>query len=129
MHAFFTFDHNFGIKVTQNVAQYSPLPIVTYPPAKLEVATSSSLESRMHLQENTFIDLDCRVKVTQIVAKYPLHHMTYASIKFEVATSNGFPRSRCIYKKIQYLMFDLDQWHSKFWSVPSTSCDQCTCKI
>ena len=48
----------------------------------------------MHLQENTFIDLDCRVNVTQIVAKYPLHYMTYASVKFEVATSNGFPSTR-----------------------------------
>ena len=35
----------------------------------------------MHLQE--------RVKVTQNVAKYPLHHVTYASTKFEVATANG----------------------------------------
>ena len=28
-------------------------------------------------------------KVTQYVAKYPPHHMTYAPAKFEVATSNG----------------------------------------
>ena len=34
-------------------------------------------------------DLDLRVKVTRNVAQYPLHHVIYASTKFEVATSNG----------------------------------------
>ena len=34
----------------------------------------------MHLQENTLF--------TRNVAQYPLHHVTYAAIKFEVATSN-----------------------------------------
>ena len=41
----------------------------------------------MHLQENTLFDLG--VKVTRNVAQYPLHHVIYASTKFEVATSNG----------------------------------------
>ena len=46
----------------------------------------------MHLQENSIFDLDLgviRVKVTRNVVQYPLHHMTYSSTKFEVATSNG----------------------------------------
>ena len=43
----------------------------------------------MHLQENTSFDLDLEVKVTQIVAQYPLHHVTYAAAKFEVARSKG----------------------------------------
>ena len=30
------------------------------------------------------------VKVTQHVAQYPLHHMTYAPAKFEVARCKGF---------------------------------------
>ena len=34
-------------------------------------------------------DLDLGVKVIQNVAQYPLHHVIYASTKFEVATSNG----------------------------------------
>ena len=34
-------------------------------------------------------DLDLRVKVTQNVAQYPLHHVIYASTKFEVTTSNS----------------------------------------
>ena len=44
----------------------------------------------MHL-ENTLFDLDPKVmevKVTQNVAQYPQHHVTYASAKFDV-TSHG----------------------------------------
>ena len=41
----------------------------------------------MDLQENTFLDVG--VKVTQNVAQCPLHHVTYAPAKFEVATSNS----------------------------------------
>ena len=33
-------------------------------------------------------DLDFRVKVPQNVAQYPLHHVTYAPAKFEVAMCN-----------------------------------------
>ena len=35
-------------------------------------------------------DLDLGVKVTQNVAQYPLHHVTYSATKVEVATSNRF---------------------------------------
>ena len=35
-------------------------------------------------------DLDLWVKVTWNVAQYPLHHVTYAPAKFEVATCDGF---------------------------------------
>ena len=34
-------------------------------------------------------DLDLKVKVTQNVTQYPLHHVIYASTKFEVARSKG----------------------------------------
>ena len=34
-------------------------------------------------------DLDLGVKVIQYVSQYPLHHVTYAPAKFEVASSNG----------------------------------------
>ena len=43
----------------------------------------------MHLQENTLFYLDLGVKVTQNIAQYPLHHVTYLGTKFEVATFNG----------------------------------------
>ena len=46
----------------------------------------------LHLQENTLFDLDPKVKgikVTQNVAKYPRHHVTYEPAKFDVATSYG----------------------------------------
>ena len=41
----------------------------------------------MHLQENTLFDL--LVKVTQNLAQYFLHHVTYAPAKFKVATANS----------------------------------------
>ena len=41
------------------------------------------------LTRKYIIDLDLGVKVTQNVAQYPLHHVTYAPAKFEVATSNS----------------------------------------
>ena len=59
----------------------------------------------MHLQENKLFDLG--VKVTQDVAQYPLHHVTYAHVKFEVATCNGLSVRRCIYKKIHYMTLTL----------------------
>ena len=40
-----------------------------------------------NIQYSTF-DLDFGVKVTQNVAQYPLHHVTYPATKFEVTTSN-----------------------------------------
>ena len=43
----------------------------------------------MDLQESTLYDLDLGVKVTQNVAQYHPHHVTYASANFEVAMSNG----------------------------------------
>ena len=71
----------------------------------------------MHLQENTLFDLDLGVKVTQNVAQYPLHHVTYAPAKFEVATSNslGDPFTR------KYIM--------NRCPVPSISCELCTYKV
>ena len=44
----------------------------------------------MHLQENSIfdLDLDLGVKVTQNVAQYPLHHVTYSATKFEVTLYN-----------------------------------------
>ena len=44
------------------------------------------LKEQIHLQENTVFDHDIVVKVTRDVAKYPLHHVTYAPAKFEAAT-------------------------------------------
>ena len=69
----------------------------------------------MHSQENSLFDLGSRsheklpsvVKVTQNVAQYPLHHVTYSGIKFEVDTSNGLVADAFTRKYI-YLAFDLD---------------------
>ena len=46
-------------------------------------------EEEMHLQENTVFNLDLGANVTQNVAQYPLHYVTYAAAKFKVATSNS----------------------------------------
>ena len=46
----------------------------------------------MHYQENILFDLDPKVKgvkVTQNVAQYLRRHLTYATAKFDVATSHG----------------------------------------
>ena len=47
------------------------------------------VKEEMHLQENTIIGLDLRVKVTGKIVQYPLHYVTYALLKFEAITSNG----------------------------------------
>ena len=44
---------------------------------------------KTHLQKNTLFDLDPKVKVTWSVALYPLHYVTYAQAKFEVAVSKS----------------------------------------
>ena len=48
-----------------------------------------TVSEKMDLQEITLYDLDLGVKVTQNVAQYHLHHVTYAQAKFEVATSKS----------------------------------------
>ena len=49
------------------------------------------VKEKMHLQENTlfYFDFGLWVKVTGNFAQYPLHHMTYAHVKFEVYASDG----------------------------------------
>ena len=47
------------------------------------------VKEEMHLQVNTFYDLDLLVEVTQNVVQCPPNHMTYAPAKFEVAMSNS----------------------------------------
>ena len=90
--------------------------------AKFDVSMSVK---EMHLQKSTVFDLDLGVKVTHDVAQYPLHHVTYAYAKFEVATSNGLG-GECIYKEICYLSFDLDLWVTQKCS---SACDICTCIV
>ena len=58
---------------------------MNYPPAIFEVATSNNLGEDAFTRK-TF---DFDPKVTQNVAKYHLHHVTYAPAKFAVATSNS----------------------------------------
>ena len=94
------------------------------------------VKEKMHLQENSmfvivvfpdhthllFLTFDLGVKATRNVAQYPLHHVNYSDTKFEVATSNNVGRD-IFYKKIHYLIVDLDLSHTKCCPVPSTACD------
>ena len=45
------------------------------------------------IANTSFFTFDLEVKVTQNVAQYPLHHVTYAPAKFEVATSNHLSKN------------------------------------
>ena len=73
--------------------------------AKFDITTVKG----MHLQKNTVFGLDLVVKVTQDIAQYPLHHVTYAHVKFEVAVKRV--GRRCIYKKIHYMTLTMGHMH------------------
>ena len=47
------------------------------------------LQSMVHHHKYLLCYLYLGTKVAQNVAQYPLHHMTYATAKFEVAMSNS----------------------------------------
>ena len=50
------------------------------------------MAKEMNYQENTLFDIDPKVmgvKDTQNVVQYPRLHVTYASVKFDYATSHG----------------------------------------
>ena len=74
------------------------------------------------IQYLTF-DLDLGVKVTQNVAQYPLHHVTYSATKFEVATSNRLGGDTFTRKYIIW------QGHTKCCPIPSASCDLFSYKV
>ena len=88
---------------------------------------------KMDLQESKLYDLDLGVKVTQNVAQYHPHHVTYAPVNFEVAMSNGSGEDSFTRKYIIWPWgiwpWPQDQSHMKCCLVPSTSCDLCTGKI
>ena len=68
---------------------------------------------------------------TRNIAQYPLNHMTYAPVKFEVAMSNGLGANAFT----RNFWFDLDpesRSHAGSRSheaLPSKSCALCTCKV
>ena len=59
------------------------------------------------------IDLDLGVKVTDDVAKYPLHHVTYSGTKFEVSSSGCLGGDALIKDIIRLLTLRLGQGHTK----------------
>ena len=86
---------------------------VTYAPAKFEVAMSNGLGG-IHLQENTFFDLDIKVMKCCPV---PATSGDICTCKvWSCYMYIQWCRRRCIYKKIHYLTFD--QGHMKCCPVP-----------
>ena len=85
---FLTFD--LGFKVTQMLlsALYIMWPIHLQ---GFRLLSRTNRVGDAFTQEKTLFNLDLRVKVTQNVAQYPLHHVTYmfSPAKFEVAMSNS----------------------------------------
>ena len=61
------------------------------------------VKEKMHLQENKLFNLDLWVKVTQNVAQYPRHHVTYAPAKFDTA----HPKVKEMHLQ-ENTLFDLD---------------------
>ena len=61
---------------------------MTISAAKFEVATSKGLGGDAFTSKIQYLTFDLDLGVTQNVAQYPLHHVTYSATKFEAATSN-----------------------------------------
>ena len=61
---------------------------MTYASVKFEVAMSNCLGEEA-FTNNTPYDIDLLVKVTQYVVQYSPNHTTFASAKFEIATSSN----------------------------------------
>ena len=53
-----------------------------------KVTDYAALRRRCIYKKIQYLTFDLGVKVTQNVAQYPLHHVTYSATKFGVATSN-----------------------------------------
>ena len=62
---------------------------MTCAPAKFTLQFTNVSEE-VHFKK---IFLDLGAKVNQNVAQYPLHHVTHAPTKFEVASSSGLGRN------------------------------------
>ena len=72
----------------------------------------------MDLQESKLNDLDLWVKVTQNVAQYHPHHVTYGPVNFEVAMSNGSGEDSFTRNTLFDLgVFDLDPKVKVTWGV------------
>ena len=78
----------------------------------------------MLLHKNKLFYLELGAKVTQNVAQYHLHHVTYAPSKFEIARSSGLGRGAFTRKLVIWR-----QGHIKCCPVPSTSCGLHNCNV
>ena len=86
------------------------------------------VKEKLHLQEKTLFYPDLGVKVMQNVDQYPLHHVTCAYAKFEVATSNSLG-GNAFTRKYMILTLTLGQGHMNLCPIPSTSCELKTFEV
>ena len=80
---------------------------VTYAPAKLDVA-HPMVKEKMHLQENTLFDLDLGGQGHKICCPVPSTSCDLCTYRVFLSYYVKWFRRRSIYKKVQYLTFDLD---------------------
>ena len=111
-------------KVTRNVARCH-LHHVTYAATEFEVTTSKALGGEAFIRKFNIWPWPwgqghTKVKVTQNVAQYPLHHVTYSSTKVEVATSQCFGGNAFTRK---FNIWPWGQGHTNYCPVPSASYD------
>ena len=53
-----------------------------------------------------FLTFDLGVRVTENIAQYPIHHLTYSDTKFKLAMSNGLRGAAFTRKYIICMTFD-----------------------
>ena len=101
------FDLDLGVKVTQNVAQY-PLHHVNHPATKFEVARSNRLGGDTFTRKFNIWPLTLTLgSRSHKICPVPSTSCDLFSYKVWSCYIKRL-RRRCIYKKIQYLTFDLD---------------------
>ena len=106
------YDLDLGVKVTYNVAQYSPHHVI-YAPAKFEVAKSNRLGEEALTRKYIIWPWPWGQGHTK---HRPINHVINASTKFVVAMSNGLGEDAFTRKYIIW-PFDLDPKVKVIWSV------------
>ena len=97
---------------------------VIYAPAKFEVARNIQQFRRRCIYKKIHF-LTLTFKVSQNIAQFPLHHVIYASTKFEVASSNSLKEDAFTRK---YILWPWGQGQSVA-QYPLHHCDLCICKV
>ena len=116
--------------LTLTLVSHETLPSTLYIMWPMHLQSLKRFRRRYIYKKIHYLTLghDLGVEVSWNIAQYPLHYVTFATAKFEVAMSNslwGDAFSR------KYIIWSCpwSQGHTKHCPVPSTSCYLCTCKV